>query len=241
MSFRWKIAVAAAALAASVGAGSAQGTLKAVMHSDLKIVDPIWTTAYITRNHGYMIYDTLFAHGREGRDQAADGREVRRERRQARPTPSRCATACSGTTAQPVTAEDCIASIKRWGARDAIGQKLMTFVDAMTADDAKTFTIKLKEPTGLLHLRARQAVVERAVHDAEARRRDRSEHADLGLHRLRPVRLQARRVEAGRQGGLRQVRQVQAAHRAGLRPRRRQGRQGRPRRVARDRRSAAGA
>ena len=36
-------------------------TLKAVMHSDVKIVDPIWTTAYIARNHGYMIYDTLFA------------------------------------------------------------------------------------------------------------------------------------------------------------------------------------
>ena len=31
------------------------------MHSDLKIVDPIFTTAYITRNHGYMVYDTLFA------------------------------------------------------------------------------------------------------------------------------------------------------------------------------------
>ena len=30
-------------------------------HSDLKILDPIWTTAYIVRNHGYMIYDTLFA------------------------------------------------------------------------------------------------------------------------------------------------------------------------------------
>ena len=39
----------------------AQTTLRVVMHSDLKIVDPIWTTAYITRNHGYMIYDTLFA------------------------------------------------------------------------------------------------------------------------------------------------------------------------------------
>ena len=36
-------------------------TLRAVMHSDLKILDPIWTTAYITRNHGYLIYDTLFA------------------------------------------------------------------------------------------------------------------------------------------------------------------------------------
>ena len=41
-------------------AAQAQNTLRAVMHSDLKIVDPIWTTAYITRNHGYMIYDTLF-------------------------------------------------------------------------------------------------------------------------------------------------------------------------------------
>ena len=36
-------------------------TLKVVMHSDLKILDPIWTTAYIVRNHGYLIYDTLFA------------------------------------------------------------------------------------------------------------------------------------------------------------------------------------
>ena len=33
----------------------AQSTMRVVMHSDLKIVDPIWTTAYITRNHGYMI------------------------------------------------------------------------------------------------------------------------------------------------------------------------------------------
>lgn len=34
--------------------------LKVVPHSGLKILDPIWTTAYISRNHGYMIYDTLF-------------------------------------------------------------------------------------------------------------------------------------------------------------------------------------
>ena len=34
---------------------------KVVMHSDLKILDPIWTTAYIVRNHGYLVWDTLFA------------------------------------------------------------------------------------------------------------------------------------------------------------------------------------
>ena len=108
-----KILAATAALALPCGA-NAQVTLKAVMHSDLKILDPIWTTAYITRNHGYMVYDTLFAHRREGRGQAADGRQVRRLAPTSSPTPSRCATACSGTTAQPVTAEDCVASIKRW-------------------------------------------------------------------------------------------------------------------------------
>ena len=44
----------------------AQTTLRAVMHSDLKILDPIWTTAYIVRNHGYMIYDTLLAQDEKG-------------------------------------------------------------------------------------------------------------------------------------------------------------------------------
>src|SRR5690348_14805570 len=57
----WTFLVAVAALAASALDTRAQVTLRAVMHSDLKIVDPIWTTAYISRNHGYMIYDTLFA------------------------------------------------------------------------------------------------------------------------------------------------------------------------------------
>src|SRR3546814_15977915 len=40
---------------------SAETALKVIPHADLKNVDPIWTTAYITRNHGYMVYDTLFA------------------------------------------------------------------------------------------------------------------------------------------------------------------------------------
>src|SRR5258708_778983 len=55
-------------------------SLRVVMHSDLKIVDPIWTTAYITRNHGYMIYDTLFAMDEEGviRPQMVDKYDERR-------------------------------------------------------------------------------------------------------------------------------------------------------------------
>ena len=53
---------------------------------------------------------------------------------------------------QPVTADDCVASVKRWAAKDSTGQKLMTFVDGMEVKDTKTFVMKLKSPTGLVLL-----------------------------------------------------------------------------------------
>jgi hypothetical protein len=101
----------------------AQTTLRLVAHSDLKVLDPIWTTAFITRNHGYMIYDVLFAKDAKA-SPAADGRQVRGLAGQAdldlhparRPRMAR---------RQAGHAEDCVASIKRWAARDALGQQLM--------------------------------------------------------------------------------------------------------------------
>ena len=58
----WPATFAAAAAAGALSVSAfADGTFKAVVHADLKNIDPIWTTAYITRNHGYMIWDTLFA------------------------------------------------------------------------------------------------------------------------------------------------------------------------------------
>src|SRR5271170_5394998 len=51
---------------AAPAVASAETTLRAVMQSDLKILDPIWTTAYIVRNYGYMVYDTLFAMDAKG-------------------------------------------------------------------------------------------------------------------------------------------------------------------------------
>jgi hypothetical protein len=56
---------------------------------------------------------------------------------------------------QPVTAVDCIASIKRWAAKDSTGQKLMSFVFGMEAKGAKPFVMKLKEPTDLALIGAR--------------------------------------------------------------------------------------
>ena len=141
----------AAAMASLPGAAHAQKTLRAVMHSDLKILDPIWTTAYIVRNHGYMIYDTLFATDAEGkiRPQMVDKHEVSADQLVHTFT---LRDGLAWHDGQAVTAEDCVASIKRWAAKDSTGQKLMTFVDGMEVKDAKTFVMKLKSPTGLVLL-----------------------------------------------------------------------------------------
>src|SRR3954465_1667898 len=44
----------------SVHAQTGRQTLRFVAHAELKTLDPVWQTAYITRNHGYLVYDTLF-------------------------------------------------------------------------------------------------------------------------------------------------------------------------------------
>jgi peptide/nickel transport system substrate-binding protein len=149
MRKRWTCLAAVAALAALMAGARAETTLRAVMHSDLKIVDPIWTTAYIARNHGYMIYDTLFAMDEKGeiRPQMVDTYEVSADKLVYSFTLRDGLVWHDGA---PVTAEDCIASIKRWAARDTLGQKVMSFVDGISAQGPKTFTIKLREPTGLL-------------------------------------------------------------------------------------------
>jgi peptide/nickel transport system substrate-binding protein len=144
------VVLAAVALVAGVPSpAQAQNTLRVVMHSDLKIVDPIWTTAYIVRNHGYMVYDTLFAMDAKGeiKPQMVDKYEVSKDQKTYTMTLRDGLLWHDGA---PVTAEDCVASIKRWSAKDSMGQKLMTFVKEMQVVNPKTFRIVLNEPTGLV-------------------------------------------------------------------------------------------
>src|SRR5215510_6464139 len=127
----------------------AETTLRVVMHSDLKIIDPIWTTAYIVRNYGYMVFDTLFAMDAKGeiKPQMVDKYEVSKDGL------TYTLTLRDGLMwhdGKPVTAEDCVASIKRWSFKDSMGQKLMTFVKELQAVNPKTIKILLKEPTGLV-------------------------------------------------------------------------------------------
>ncbi|MBX3500568.1 MAG: ABC transporter substrate-binding protein [Alphaproteobacteria bacterium] len=150
----WKALAAAVAMAGAMSlatppAAQAQQTLRVVMHSDLKILDPIWTTAYIVRNHGYLVWDTLFAMDEkfEVKPQMVDTWKVSDDKLTYTFT---LRDGLEWHDGKPVTAEDCVASIKRWGAKDSMGQKLLSATKELKVVDAKTFTLTLKEPYGLV-------------------------------------------------------------------------------------------
>ena len=146
---RFVCAVAAAATFAFAGAAQAETVLKVSLHSDLKIVDPIWTTALITAHHGNMIYDTLFALDDKlaVKPQMVDKWDVSADKLTWTFT---LRDGLEWHDGQPVTGEDCVASLKRWAAKDSMGQKLMSFVTDLSAPDAKTIKMVLREPYGLV-------------------------------------------------------------------------------------------
>ena len=158
-AFSRRSALMGAATAFAMGLGlvaapmqaQAETVLRVVPHSGLKILDPIWTTAYISRNHGYMIYDTLFALDTKGNVQPQMVDTVTRSEDGLTVTMT-LRDGLKWHDGADVTAEDTVASIKRWGGKDAMGQKMMSFVDDLSAADAKTMVFKLNTPTGLVEL-----------------------------------------------------------------------------------------
>jgi peptide/nickel transport system substrate-binding protein len=142
------IAVATLSVALAAASPADAKTITAVMHSDLRVIDPGFTTAYITRDHGYMVYDTLLAEDSSFRiqPQMADWK-VSDDKLTYTFT---LRDGLKWHDGAPVTAEDCVASLKRWGRNDGMGQKLMDFTASIEATDAKTITLKLKEPYGLV-------------------------------------------------------------------------------------------
>lgn len=156
------LAAALAASTAIVPAGTALAqdgeTITAVMHSGLRVLDPIITTAHITRNHGYMIYDVLIAVNEnfEVQPQMADF-EVSDDGL------TYTFTLRDGLMfhdSEPVTAADAVASLQRWGERDSGGQLIFDVTASLEATDDKTITWTLSEPfTPLLDIVAKQSAV----------------------------------------------------------------------------------
>jgi peptide/nickel transport system substrate-binding protein len=113
---RLVIAFAVSALSFAAPALAQDRTLRVVMHSDLKLLDPIWSGSYIVRNHGYMIYDTLFAVDEhfQIRPQMAQSWRVSADGLVTTITLRDGLMWHDGT---PVTSRDCIASLQRSSTR----------------------------------------------------------------------------------------------------------------------------
>ena len=144
------VALAAALMPAALAqAQSQERVLRIVPHSNLAILDPIWTTAYMSRNHGYMIYDTLF-----GTDEKAQIKpqmvESWTESPDHRLWTFKLRRGLEFHDGKPVTGEDVVASLARWGKRDSMGTALMTFVERMDAPAPDSFRLFLREPCGFV-------------------------------------------------------------------------------------------
>jgi peptide/nickel transport system substrate-binding protein len=141
--------VTASLAAPAISRGASNAPLKFIPQSDLTIVDPIVTTVYTARNHGMMVFDTLF--GIDNRyqiqPQMVDRVAVENDGRRWQLT---LRDGLFWHDGDKVLARDCVASIRRWAARDGIGGLLMARTDELAAIDDKTIQFRLKKPFRIL-------------------------------------------------------------------------------------------
>jgi len=146
MKRRTFLATSTAALAApSLARSQPVKTLRFVPQADLAILDPIATPAFVTRNHGFLVFDTLYGvdsnfmpHPQmiEGHTVDADGKTWR-------------LTLRDGLTfhdGAPVLAKDVVASLQRWGKRDTYGQDLFAATEELSTVSDKAVQFRLRKP-----------------------------------------------------------------------------------------------
>lgn len=123
--------------------------LRFVPQANLTVLDPIFTTAAVTGNHAWMVYDTLFGvnAAQQAKPQMAEGYTVSDD---ARTYLIKLREGLKWHDGEPVRAQDCAPSLARWSARDTFGQTVAKAVDAWGVADDRTIKITLNKPFPLL-------------------------------------------------------------------------------------------
>ena len=131
------------------GTPGATSVLRFVPQSDLTLLDPVFNTALVTRNHGMMVYDQLYGldSSYTARPQLVEGHTIEDDGRTWRITLREGITFHDGA---PILARDAIASIDRWTKADVLGQNIRTLTNEMTPVSDRVFLVKLKRPFPLL-------------------------------------------------------------------------------------------
>ena len=150
MKRRTLLATGVAALAAPrIGNAQAAKPLRFVPDADLALLDPVLTTSYQTRDHGFMVFDTLYGQDNNYaiRPQMLEGHVTENDGKTWKLT---LRDGLKFHDGEKVLARDAAASISRWGKRDSFGQALMARTDEVSAPDDRTIQIRLKAPFALL-------------------------------------------------------------------------------------------
>ena len=193
MQRRTFLATGTASLALPAIARAADSkVLRFVPEADLASLDPVWTTSYQTRDHGFLVYDTLYGQDSQFRaaPQMVAGHVVDADGLRWTLTLRPELSFHDGT---PVLARDCVASITRWGKRDPFGQALMAVVDEVAAPDDRTITIRLRQPFPLLaDALGKTSPSMCPIMPERLARQDRCLHPGDRPDRQRPVSLQSR-------------------------------------------------
>ncbi len=133
----------------SIAAAQGKRELRFIPHADLASLDPVWTTADITRNHGNMVYDQLFGFDSSftphpqmlaGHTVSADGMVWELTLRDG----------LKFHDGEKVLARDCVASMLRCFKRDAFGSAMMSRTDEISAVSDTVIRIRLKKPFSLV-------------------------------------------------------------------------------------------
>lgn len=149
MRRRTFLATAGALAVPTVGRSAGANVLRFIPQSDLAILDPVYTAAYVTRNHGMMVFDTLYGTDRANQvsPQMVAGHTVSDDGLTWNLT---LRDGLRWHDGQPVLARDCVASIRRWAVRDSFGQTLASVTADLSAPDDKSIRFRLKRPFPLL-------------------------------------------------------------------------------------------
>lgn len=142
-------AFAAPLAAPAIMAAEASRVLRFVPYIDLPLLDPVINTATPVRNHGFMVFDTLYGFDTDFRavPQMVQGHTVEDDGLKWTLTLRPGLRFHDG---EPVLARDCVASIRRWGLRDTFGKSLMSATDEVSAPDDATIRFRLKKRFDLL-------------------------------------------------------------------------------------------
>jgi peptide/nickel transport system substrate-binding protein len=118
--------------------------LRIIPEADIAILDPVWTTATVTRDHAFLVFDTLYGFdaGYNVHPQMVEGHTVEDD---GRTWTLKLRAGLRFHDGTPVLARDVIPSVQRWARRASFGQTMMAETDAFEAVDDRTLRLRMKK------------------------------------------------------------------------------------------------